>query len=120
MGNDVTVAAANASGVLELNVAMPIIGFALSESIILLSNISSLLAGKYVNGITADPERCEHLLGKSLALVTSLAEKIGYDRAAELAREAYEKGRTIRDLVKEKEILKDKEIEEVLDPKKMV
>ena len=120
MGNDLTVTMANASGVLELNVAMPLIGFATAESIILLSNTSRLLAEKYVSRITADPKRCAQLLEGSLALVTPLVEKIGYDRAAELAREAFDEGKTIRELVKEKGILTDKEIEEVLDPKKMV
>jgi len=120
MGNDLTVTMANASGVLELNVAMPLIGFATAESIILLSNTSRMLAEKYVSRITADPKRCAQLLEGSLALVTPLVEKIGYDRAAELAREAFDEGKTIRELVKEKGILTDKEIEEVLDPKKMV
>lgn len=120
MGNDLTVTTANASGILELNVAMPLIGFVIAESIILLSNTSSLLAEKYVSRITADPQRCAQLLEGSLALVTPLAVKIGYDRAAELAKEAFEKGKYIKDLVKEKGILTDKEIEEVLDPKKMV
>jgi fumarate hydratase class II len=120
MGNDLVVTAANASGVLELNVAMPLIGYAIAESIILLSNTSRLLAEKYIPRITADPQKCAQLLEGSLALVTPLADKIGYDRAAELAKEAFEKGRTIRELVKEKKILTDKEIEKVLDPKRMV
>ncbi|UCF88928.1 MAG: class II fumarate hydratase [bacterium] len=120
MGNDVAVTAANASGILELNVAMPLIGFAVAESIILLSNTSQLLAERYVSGITADRDRCAALVEKSLALVTPLAGKIGYDRAAELAKQAAESGRTIRELVKEKGILTEEEIEEVLDPKKMV
>ena len=120
MGNDVVVTAANASGVLELNVAMPLIGYVIAESIILLSNTSRLLAEKYVSQIKADPQRCAELLEGSLALVTPLVERFGYDRAAELAREALEKGRTIRELVKEKGILTDEEMEEVLDPGKMV
>jgi fumarate hydratase class II len=120
MGNDLAVTAANASGILELNVAMPLIGFVVDESITLLSNVSRLLAEKYVSQITADPQRCAQLLEGSLALVTPLAAKIGYDKAAELAKEAHEKGRTIRDLVKEKGVLTDAEIEEILDPKKMV
>jgi len=120
MGNDVAVTAANASGVLELNVAMPVTGFAISESISLLSNVTRLLAEKCVSGITADPRRCEQLLTGSLALVTPLAERIGYDRAAELAKEAFADGRTIRELVKEKGILTEAEMDQILDPKKMV
>ena len=120
MGNDVTVTAANASGILELNVAMPLIGFVVTESILILSNTSRLLAERYISEITADAERCADLVEKSLALVTPLAARIGYDKAAELAKEAHEKGKTIRELVKEKGILTQEEIEEVLDPKKMV
>lgn len=120
MGNDVAVTVANTSGILELNVAMPLMGFVIAESITLLSNTSSLLADRCVSGITADREKCSALVEKSLALVTPLAEKIGYDSAAQLAKEASEKGRTIRELVKEKEILTEEEIEEILDPKKMV
>jgi fumarate hydratase class II len=120
MGNDVTVTAANASGILELNVAMPLIGFTLSESVTLLSNTSRLLAQKCISGITADTKRCEELVEKSLALVTPLAAKIGYDKAAELAKEAHEEGRIIRDLVREKGILTEEELEEILDPAKMV
>lgn len=120
MGNDVTITAANASGVLELNVAMPLIGFVLSESIMILSNTSRLLAERCVSGITADVKRCEDLVEKSLALVTPLAAKIGYDQAAELAKEAHEQGRTIREIVREKGILTKEEMEEILDPGKMV
>jgi fumarate hydratase class II len=120
LGNDVTVTTANASGILELNVAMPLIGFTISESIILLSNTSRLLAERCVTGITADTKRCEELVEKSLALVTPLAARVGYDKAAELAKEAHEHGRTIRELVREKGILTEEEMEEILDPGKMV
>jgi len=120
MGNDVTITAANASGVLELNVAMPLMGFVIAESIDLLANTSRLLAENYISGILANADRCEELVEKSLALVTPLAEKVGYDKAAELAKEAFKEGKTIRELVKEKGVLTDEEIGEVLDPKKMV
>ena len=120
MGNDLTVTTANASGILELNVAMPLIGFVIAESITLLSGTSRLLAERYISEITADADRCADLVEQSLALVTPLAGKIGYDRAAELAKEAFDEGKTIRELVKEKGILTDKEMEEVLDPKRMV
>lgn len=120
LGNDVTVSMANASGILELNVAMPVIGLAITESITLLSNVSRLLAENLVAGITANEERCRELVENSLALVTPLAIRIGYDKAAELAKEAQESGKTIRELVKKKGILTEEEIEEILDPAKMV
>ncbi len=120
MGNDLAVTTANASGILELNMAMPLIGFAIFESMLLLSNVSYLLAERCVIGINADENRCADLVEKSLALVTPLALRVGYDRAAEIAKEAIEKGKTIRELVKEKELLTDEEIEEILDPGNMV
>jgi fumarate hydratase class II len=120
MGNDVTVSLANATGILELNVAMPVIGYAVTESITLLSNVSRLLAENLVSGITANEERCRELVEQSLALVTPLAIKIGYDEATELAKEAQETGKTIRELVREKGTLTEEEIESILDPAKMV
>jgi fumarate hydratase class II len=119
MGNDLTVSMANASGILELNVAMPVIGLAVTESITLLSNVSRLMAENLVAGITANEDRCTELVEQSLALVTPLAIRIGYDKAAELAKEAQETGKTIRELVREKGILSDVEIEEILYPAKM-
>ena len=120
MGNDVTVTFANASGNLELNVMMPLIGHAVIESVNLLTNVTRLLSEKYVDGIEANAERCAELVEKSMALVTPLALRIGYDRASELAKEAHERGMTIREIVKEKKVLSKKEIEEILDPKGMV
>jgi len=120
MGNDVTVSIANASGNLELNVMMPLIGDAINESLELLSNVTVVLIDKCIKGIEADRERCRELVEKSLALVTPLAEKIGYDQAAAIAKDAYEKGKTIREIVKEMGILTDEEIEDVLDPAGMV
>jgi fumarate hydratase class II len=120
MGNDVAVTMANASGILELNVSVPLIGFAVAESTTLLANVSRLLAERYVSGITVNEDRCRELVELSLALVTPLAERIGYDKAGDLAKEAYREGKTVRELVKEKGILSDEEIEQILDPGKMV
>lgn len=120
MGNDVTVTFANASGNLELNVMMPLIGHSIIESVNLLTNVTRQLSDRCIEGIEANGERCAELVERSMALVTPLAQRIGYDRAAELAKEAHRRGLTIREIVKEKKILTDKEIEEVLDPKRMV
>ncbi len=120
IGNDVTISIANSSGHLELNVMMPLIGKAIIESLTLLSNASLSLAEKCVDGIEADKERCTELVDRSLALVTPLAVRIGYDKAAEIAKEAFETGKTIRQLVIEKGLLSEEEANEVLDPEKMV
>jgi fumarate hydratase class II len=120
MGNDVTMSFANSSGNLELNVMMPLMGTVTLESITLLANSTRTLADKCIRGMEPDRERCQELVEKSLALVTPLAAKIGYDEAAGIAKEAFERRRTIREVVREKGILSDEEIEEVLDPVKMV
>ncbi len=120
VGNNVTVSMANSSGNLELNVAMPLIGFVVTESITLLAGSSRMMSEKCVSGIEVNRDRCALLLEKSLALVTPLAQKIGYDKAAEIAKEAQETGRTIRDIALEKQVLEPEELKEILDPEKMV
>ncbi|MFV1957277.1 MAG: class II fumarate hydratase [bacterium] len=120
VGNNVTVSMANSSGNLELNVSMPLLGFVITESITLLAGTSRLMSEKSVSGIEVDRDRCSQLLEKSLALVTPLAQKIGYDKAAEIAKEAQETGKTIRDIALDKQVLEPEELKEILDPEKMV
>jgi fumarate hydratase class II len=120
IGNDVVVTLGGSLGVLELNVMLPVMARNLLESIGLLSAASRLLAERCVSGITPNRKRCEELIEQSLAMVTPLAVKIGYNQAAQLAHEAYHGGKTIRILLKEKGILADAEIERVLDPKGMI
>ncbi len=120
IGNNVTVSMANSSGNLELNVAMPLMGYVLTESITLLAGTSRIMSEKCVSGIEVNRDRCSQLMEKSLALVTPLAQKIGYDKAAEIAKEAKITGKSIRDIAMEKQILEPEELKEILDPKKMV
>jgi fumarate hydratase class II len=120
MGNDAAVTLGAGMGVLELNVMMPLMARNLLESVSLLSNASSLLAAKCVSGITADRKRCEELVERSLALVTPLAVRIGYNNAAEIAHEACRTGKTIRALLLEKGVLPADEIDRILDPRTMI
>ena len=120
IGNDVVVTLGGSLGVLELNVMLPVMARNLLESIGLLSAASRLLAERCVSGITPNRKRCAELIEQSLAMVTPLAVKIGYNQAAQLAHEAYHGGKTIRILLKEKGFLADAEIERVLDPKGMI
>lgn len=120
IGNDVTVTIANSSGNLELNVMMPLIGHTIAESTRLLANVSSLFATRCVAGITANVSRCEELIEMSLAMVTPLALKIGYDAAADVAKEAYLSGKTVREVLIDRELLDASEVDEILDPRKMV
>ena len=115
VGNDTTVAIAGMSGVFELNVMMPVLAHNLLQSIELLANVSSLLAERCVDGLVANRERAREIVEKSLAMVTSLAPKIGYDRAAEIAKEAFKTGRTVRELATEQQVLPAAELEAALD-----
>ena len=115
IGNDVTVSVGGMSGVFELNVMMPVIAFNLLQSIEILSNVSRLLADRCVSGLEANRERCGALVEESLAMVTSLAPKVGYDKAAEIAKEAFATGRTVRELATEKQIMDADELDRALD-----
>ena len=119
IGNEATVALAGSMGVLELNVMLPVMARNLMESSALLSSMSLLLADRCIAGIKADAKRCEELIEKSLSIITPLSVKIGYNRAAELVHEAFQSGRTIRELLTEKGELAKEEIDDVLDPRKM-
>ncbi|MFB3906113.1 MAG: class II fumarate hydratase [Acidobacteriota bacterium] len=119
MGNDTTITIGGQSGSFELNLMMPVIAYNLLQSISLLANGCVVFAEKCVDGIRADRERCEQMIERSLAMVTALAPKIGYDRAAAIAKEAYESGRTVREVASEKQVLPQDELNRALDPWKM-
>jgi fumarate hydratase class II len=116
VGNDATITLAGMSGNFELNVMMPLIAYNLLQSIEILANASALLAARCVEGIEANRERCEELVERSLAMVTSLVPRIGYDAAAEIAKESVRTGRTVRELCREKKVLPEDELNEALDP----
>src|SRR5213082_2507891 len=119
IGNDTTITWAGANGNFELNVMMPVMAHNLLESIRLLANVVDVFCDKCVRGIVANEERCRELIELSMAMVTSLAPKIGYDRAAEIAKESVRTGKTVRELCREKKILPEKELERALDPVSM-
>jgi fumarate hydratase class II len=118
-GNDNCITWAGANGNFELNVMMPVMAHNLLESIRLLSNAVEVFAEKCVSGIVANRERCAELVELSMAMVTSLAPKIGYDRAAEIAKESARTGKTVRQICREKKVLSDAELQRVLDPVSM-
>jgi fumarate hydratase class II len=99
VGNDSTIAWAGASGSFELNVAIPVMGTALLESIRLLSNSMIALADKTVDGLQANVERARALAESSPAIVTPLNRVIGYEAAAKVAKNAVAKAITIRESV---------------------
>jgi len=118
-GNDTCVTWAGANGNFELNVMMPVMAHDLLESIRLLANIADAFTEKCVTGIVANKERCQELVELSMAMVTSLAPKIGYDRAAEIAKESAKTGKTVRELCLSKKILPEAELNRILDPVSM-
>ncbi|HEX3126328.1 MAG TPA: class II fumarate hydratase [Thermoanaerobaculia bacterium] len=116
IGNDATITISGMGGNFDLNVMMPVIAYNLLQSIEILGNASALLAERCVEGIEANRERCEELVERSLAMVTSLVPKIGYDAAAEIAKESVKTGKTVRELCREKQVLPEDELKEALDP----
>jgi fumarate hydratase class II len=115
-GNDTCITWAGANGNFELNVMMPVMAHALLESIRLLANALNVFTEKCVTGIVANKERCRELVELSMAMVTSLAPKIGYDRAAEIAKESAKTGKTVRQICLAKKILPESELNRILDP----
>jgi fumarate hydratase, class II len=122
LGNDVVVTTAGLGGIgslFELNVAMPVMIDAFLESVRLLANVTNVVVDKLLTGLVVNEERCRQLIEQSLMMVTSIAPKIGYEKAAAFAKEAFETGKTIRELCRERKVLPEKELDEALDPWKM-
>jgi fumarate hydratase class II len=121
VGNDATIALAG-SGLgssFELNVMMPVMAYNLLQSVELLGRAARVFADRCVAGLEANGERTAAMVEQSLAMCTSLAPKIGYDRAGEIAKESFKTGKTVREIARERKVLPDEELERVLDPKRM-
>ena len=99
IGNDATIAWAGASGAFELNVAIPVMGTALLESIRLLANSSVALADKTIDGLEANLARARALAESSPSIVTPLNKIIGYEAAAKIAKHSVAEGLTVREAV---------------------
>lgn len=115
LGNDAVIAQAAQAGQLELNVMMPVIAFDLLMSLTIFTNALTVLGERCIDGITANEERCRWYVEHSVALVTALNPKIGYARAAEIAKRAIAKGKTIRETIAEEGLLSPEELAEVMD-----
>jgi fumarate hydratase, class II len=118
IGNDATIALAGQSGNFELNVMLPVIAYNLIQSIEILGSASANLADQCVFGLQAT-ERGPALVEQGLMLATALAPEVGYDKAAEISKEAYKTGKTIRDVAREKTDLSEEELDRLLDARKM-
>lgn len=119
IGNATTVQVANTHGNLDLNVMMPVIARNLLESITFLANAVRVFTDKAVAGMEADREKAASYVEWSLAMVTSLAPVIGYDRAAQIAKKAVAEGKTVREVCLEEQVLPEDELNAILDPWKM-
>ncbi len=119
MGNDQTVAFATEQGQLELNVMMPVVAHNLMFAMEILTSAVRVFTEKCVAGIEANEAMCAHWLERSPAIVTALAPKLGYAESAKLAKEALKLNVTVRQLIEQRGILKGKELDEVLDYRKM-
>lgn len=118
LGNDVTINIAGQSGNFELNVMMPVAAYNLLQSIELLATSAENFAAQCIEGLKAT-DRGPAMVEQGLMIGTALAPRIGYEAAANVAKEAARSGRTIRDVARELTDLSDAELDDLLDPEKM-
>jgi fumarate hydratase class II len=118
LGNDMAVAQAGQGGYFELNLMMPMAAYNLLQAIDILANAARNFREKCVEGLEATAKGPE-MVEKGLMLATALAPAIGYDAAAEVAKEAARTGRTIREVARERTQLSEEELDRLLDPARM-
>ena len=119
VGNDVAVAMAVQAGQLELNVMMPTMVYSVLQSITILTNMLRQFTERCVKGITANEKKNAFYAQSTVSLATALNPYIGYAKAAEIAKESVATGRSIIEIAREKKLLSEQEIAEILDPKRM-
>jgi aspartate ammonia-lyase len=119
MGNDQSVSLAAHHGQLQLNAYEPLAGLAVIESQALIYYTSILFRTKCIDGITVNEKTLEHYMETTVGIVTALNPIIGYEKATELAGEAYKSGKGILEIIREKKILTEQQIKELLDPVKL-
>jgi fumarate hydratase class II len=120
IGHDAAISWGAGSGAFEINTMMPVIAYDLLESIELLAAASRNFAERCIAGLEANEFRLKATIEQSLALATALTPEIGYERAAALAKIAYQSGRTIREVAEEQSGIPRAKLAELLDPMKMV
>ena len=119
VGNDLAITLGGQGGVFELNLMLPLIAHNLLESIQILGNASKMFKDNLVDGLKADEKKCKDYIEGSLAMCTSLAPVIGYDKAAAIAHKAFETGKTVREIALEDQVLDEEKLTELLDPRSM-
>jgi fumarate hydratase class II len=119
IGNDATIAVAATHGNFELMTMLPVIAHNLIESLSILANASRLLADRAIAGFVVNEAHLAELVGKNPILVTALTPIIGYDKAAEIGKQAYRENRRVSEVAAEKTSLSREEIEKLLDPREL-
>ena len=119
IGNDLAITIGGQGGVFELNLMLPLIAHNLTNSITILSNGTIVFTEKLIIGLKANKEKCAGYIEGSLAMCTSLAPVIGYDKAADIAYKAYNSGKTVREIAIEENVLDKDKLNELLDPVSM-
>lgn len=120
IGNDAAITFGGASGLLDLNVMLPMMAHNLLESERLLANACRMFADKTIAGMVANLDRCAEQIEWSMSMVTSLAPVIGYDHASKIAKQAVAEGKTVRQICLESQVLSVAELDELLDPRSML
>ena len=120
IGNDLTVTMAAEAGQLELNVMEPVIASNLLNSIQLLTNATHSLSTLCIKGITANKEHCERVVLNSIGILTAINPYLDYQQSSSLAKEALLTGRGIVELIRDKALIDDDKLLEILDPHSMV
>jgi len=117
IGYDATITWCCAAGNFELNVMMPVMAYDLLQSIAILAAVSRNFDQRAIQGLEADAERASGYVEQSLAMCTVLAPVIGYEKAAAIAKEAYQTGRTVREVAREKSGIPEDQLNKLLDPR---
>ncbi len=120
IGNDLTVTFAAEAGQLQLNVMEPVLSHAIMENNQFLCNALDTLREKCITGITANREVCLNMVRNSIGIVTALNPYIGYKNATHIAKEALETGNSVYNLVLEHQLLTKEQLDDILDPRKML
>ena len=119
IGNDTTITVAGQSGNFELNVMLPVIALNILQSIEILANSARLLADKAIASFTVNEDNISKALAKNPILVTALNPVIGYEKAAKIAKQAYQEGRPIITVAQEQTDISEEELQQLLDPQKL-
>ena len=120
IGNDNTITFSSSNGNFELNTMLPVMAHNLLESIELLTTSTDVFEKKLINDLEANTEKLEENIQKNSILVTALVPVIGYDKSAEVAKEAMSQNKTIKEVLIEKNLISSEEIDELLNIEKLI